>query len=357
MKKQFGDYARHFSRHAEFISASLQTLKRVQGDGIGRSGRRACFGRSMIEMLGVLAVIGVMSIGGIALYRRAVNNHHANTILDDVNRLAFVITERGNFAPNDNIVGVEFNQTSTYSIVPFVGEKSGQYGIMVENVPKGVCEPLVDKAHIDYKVRVAAYGTIEYLDQDTSTGLVYDSFHKDICVNDMNDVILYFGDTSAQCNAPDEGETYAKCNSNADCCGGWFCWFANNTNCYSSGVGECKKVSAYTPSTTAAGTITAAGKTWVRSASGMNNWWSAQNWCKAQNKKPVSRADIGCAGVLSGSYCTTSPTLAAIQEQWGSYGYHWLEDYGNSCGAYYVIFTTSNVYNGPRYGNYCALCQ
>ena len=57
------------------------------------------FGRSMIEMLGVLALVGVLSIGGIALYRRAVNNHHANTILDDVNRFAFVITEKGGFPP------------------------------------------------------------------------------------------------------------------------------------------------------------------------------------------------------------------------------------------------------------------
>ena len=43
-------------------------------------GRIAQLGRSMIEMLGVLAIVGVLSIGGIALYRRAVNHHHANSI-------------------------------------------------------------------------------------------------------------------------------------------------------------------------------------------------------------------------------------------------------------------------------------
>ena len=52
-------------------------------------------GRSMIEMLRVLAIIGVVSIGGIALYRRAVNYHQANSILDDVNRFAFAIIEKG----------------------------------------------------------------------------------------------------------------------------------------------------------------------------------------------------------------------------------------------------------------------
>ena len=38
-------------------------------------------GRSMTEMLGVLAIIGVLSIGGIAGYRYAMNKHYANELL------------------------------------------------------------------------------------------------------------------------------------------------------------------------------------------------------------------------------------------------------------------------------------
>ena len=52
------------------------------------------FGRSMIEMLGVLAIIGVISIGGLSMYRRAIDTHKANSIFDDVNRFEFVISER-----------------------------------------------------------------------------------------------------------------------------------------------------------------------------------------------------------------------------------------------------------------------
>jgi len=40
-------------------------------------------GRSMIEMLGVLAIIGVLSIGGLAGYTMAMNRHRANTLLND----------------------------------------------------------------------------------------------------------------------------------------------------------------------------------------------------------------------------------------------------------------------------------
>ncbi len=39
-------------------------------------------GRSMVEMLGVLAIIGVLSIGGIAGYTIAMNRYRANEILD-----------------------------------------------------------------------------------------------------------------------------------------------------------------------------------------------------------------------------------------------------------------------------------
>ena len=42
-------------------------------------------GRSMVEMLGVLAVIGVLTLGGLAGYNYAMNKHRANTILNEVN--------------------------------------------------------------------------------------------------------------------------------------------------------------------------------------------------------------------------------------------------------------------------------
>ncbi len=40
-------------------------------------------GRSMVEMLGVLAIIGVLSVGSIAGYRYAMNKHRANEFMKD----------------------------------------------------------------------------------------------------------------------------------------------------------------------------------------------------------------------------------------------------------------------------------
>ncbi len=48
-------------------------------------------GRSMVEMLGVLAIIGVLSIGGIAGYSMAMNRYRANEALDMANKFAVVI--------------------------------------------------------------------------------------------------------------------------------------------------------------------------------------------------------------------------------------------------------------------------
>ncbi len=48
-------------------------------------------GRSMVEMLGVLAIIGVLSIGGIAGYSMAMNRYRANEALDTASKYAVIL--------------------------------------------------------------------------------------------------------------------------------------------------------------------------------------------------------------------------------------------------------------------------
>ena len=43
------------------------------------------YGRSMVEILGVLAVIGVLSVGGIMGYRYAMEKYRSNDIVYEVN--------------------------------------------------------------------------------------------------------------------------------------------------------------------------------------------------------------------------------------------------------------------------------
>ena len=41
-------------------------------------------GRSMVEMLGTLAIIGVLSIGGIVGYNYAINKYRANETINEI---------------------------------------------------------------------------------------------------------------------------------------------------------------------------------------------------------------------------------------------------------------------------------
>lgn len=61
-------------------------------------------GRSMVEMLGVLAIIGVLSIGGIAGYTMAMNRHKANQTVDYATRLAIAAQTSGGYGIDDGVV-------------------------------------------------------------------------------------------------------------------------------------------------------------------------------------------------------------------------------------------------------------
>ena len=47
-------------------------------------------GRSMVEMLGVLAIIGVLSIGGIAGYTMSMRKHRANQVVDLMTKYSLI---------------------------------------------------------------------------------------------------------------------------------------------------------------------------------------------------------------------------------------------------------------------------
>ena len=60
-------------------------------------------GRSMVEMLGVLAIIGVLSIGGIAGYTMAMNRYRANEILNAASMLS-IAAQSANAGQGDDTV-------------------------------------------------------------------------------------------------------------------------------------------------------------------------------------------------------------------------------------------------------------
>ena len=67
--------------------------------------KNAQSGRSMIEMLGVLAIIGVLSVGGIAGYSKAMMKYRINKTIEQITLIAGNV--RTFFSSQGNYAGVE----------------------------------------------------------------------------------------------------------------------------------------------------------------------------------------------------------------------------------------------------------
>ena len=73
-------------------------------------------GRSMVEMLGVLAIIGVLSVGGIAGYSKAMNKYKINKTTDQVSML--VANIRTLFSSQGDYEGLTNAQAKQFGVVP-----------------------------------------------------------------------------------------------------------------------------------------------------------------------------------------------------------------------------------------------
>lgn len=73
-------------------------------------------GRSMIEMLGVLAIIGVLSVGGIAGYSKAMNKFKTNKVSDNVSML--VANIKTLYAQQNTYTGLNNGTAVSMGVVP-----------------------------------------------------------------------------------------------------------------------------------------------------------------------------------------------------------------------------------------------
>ena len=73
-------------------------------------------GRSMIEMLGVLAIIGVLSVGGIAGYSKAMNKFKTNKVADNVYML--VANIKTLYAQQNTYTGLNNSAAVDMGVVP-----------------------------------------------------------------------------------------------------------------------------------------------------------------------------------------------------------------------------------------------
>jgi len=101
-------------------------------------------GRSMVEMLGVLAIMGVLSIGGIMGYNYAIDKHRANETIKDVTLYALSASTQA----QQKQATIQFSELGTttsqgYTVSAQLLEDPTFFEVYVSGVPTGVCEHIL----------------------------------------------------------------------------------------------------------------------------------------------------------------------------------------------------------------------
>ena len=111
---------------------------------LGMTLREAESGRSMVEMLGVLAIVGVISIGGIAGYNYGMTQYRTNEVLDGANKRAYTIATQITLGIPLNLSEFsEHDATSGGTFSSEVQNWNGEFGIQVDDVRQEVCENMI----------------------------------------------------------------------------------------------------------------------------------------------------------------------------------------------------------------------
>ena len=126
-------------------------------------------GRSMIEMLGVLAIIAILSIGGIVGFRLAMNHYQANQIAHEMNIMRtdaqikiaqgtekLILGEPYDPISESQLGHIQFNDAypvdfacaladdETVELSNISCHVANAYYIELQNIPEGVCRPLAE---------------------------------------------------------------------------------------------------------------------------------------------------------------------------------------------------------------------
>ena len=118
-------------------------------------------GRSMTEMLGVLAIVGLLSMGALAGYQYAMTQWRAREFLDEANRRALHVSDQITMQTpptldafkNNNLNGGVFD-TKVYGLDGTTEWTQGdqQFTLLISNVGGRVCDQMKDSADANIKI-------------------------------------------------------------------------------------------------------------------------------------------------------------------------------------------------------------
>ncbi len=133
-------------------------------------------GRSMIEMLGVLAIIGVLSVGGIAGYSKAMNKFKTNKVADNVSML--VANIKTMYAQQSSFNGLTKSSAVSMGLVP---------DELVTTYPSGNTDNAVLNNSFNGTVLINASNSVgataaSNTDDALSFNIVFNGLSKEACI-------------------------------------------------------------------------------------------------------------------------------------------------------------------------------
>lgn len=159
-------------------------------------------GRSLVEMLGVLAIMGILTVGGIAGFNYAMTRHYANEIISAAKERA-IIGASQKLQGSPLSLG-EFPETiGAYPVVGYdegFNHEANLFSIKVSLVPKDVCQMVLT---LDWQVPVAVY---------TNDSLYYKGGNTDnLCDAETNDITFCFDNDLSRKQFVDAGNDTCSC--------------------------------------------------------------------------------------------------------------------------------------------------
>ncbi len=356
-------------------------------------------GRSTVEILGVLAIIGVLSVGGIVAYIVAMNKHRANTLLEEANRRATIVAEQIAFINKTPSLN-EFDNNNNFGYAIFDSKIYGEdktslwtktdrkFSLQIKKVSKPVCQNLQNTASDiiqDFAPSVC--------EDDTIVILTYNNNLSTESLPDIeNNPPQMCSEKNSQCCDPNTGDTASYenevCNfnegeNNGICLDGQCVenntdkpcnvnYYADNTYCGGIGsgfycyysTGKCRAISAEERDTGKLQTD------FSRPGRG-TDWYTAMNFCSALGKKLPSLSDLAIAlpakkqecylpdypdsKPLVPDACITSTTLKSLQERFNETTHALYVS--NSDGSYSYIVDLGGTYPGYVYRNHKTSAQ
>jgi type II secretory pathway pseudopilin PulG len=332
-------------------------------------------GRSMVEMLGVLAIIGVLSVGGISAYGVAMKKHKANELLHRASMLASTVsaqimsgkdpTELDTFA--DSNLGkftLDYDSTKTtfdLKISELDGSVCSQLkkGGMVQKVE---CNETAKTASITYYKNLATTEAEGEKSPTEESGVGGDTplttCPTGTSVDGEGGLAITVDDTSCYCNEKDtvykEGSCTQKtegCFSYRDCNKGEYCHLTGDSGCEElkdQEPGKCIPLSQ-------CDYVVTYGDFWFGWCYDDSDprydeplgpdWWTAKDVCEVQGMRMARLSDFNCDPIVENSnrpYCDPDKLSTQL---WLSLGTAvenasvWFEDkdeYKSGCYYFYT---------------------